>query len=146
MKRDLTAAGIVALVFVTFGLLVWPPWRDRLDIHDARSAISARLPTARLADGHHVDGGEGLLVHVARGRAAADVLVAIAESDNHGFEVLAAAEQRDERLWVDDAACKNWAVAYRPIRGTREQAYTLALTVESAVNDATPNGPRDCQG
>jgi hypothetical protein len=78
-------------------------------------------------------------MHVAR------AVVAIADSDDHGFEALEAAEQRDDPPSVDDAACKNWAVAYAAIRGTREQAVSVAIAVENAVNDATPNGPRDCQ-
>jgi hypothetical protein len=65
--------------------------------------------------------------------------------DGTVFEALHAAEQRDDRPWVDDAACKNWAVAYAAIRGTPEQAVSVAIAVENAVNDATPNGPRDCQ-
>jgi hypothetical protein len=148
MKRTdliVTSVTVVVLVFVLAVLVGWAPWSRQLTRDDAREAIREAAPWARIEDGPEVDGAKTLLVHVVDGGYNEDVLVAIASQQNGAFDPLKAAERASGRGWGGEAACKNFAVAYRTT-GKSGDGFGIDAHVERAITDATPDGSRDCQG
>ncbi|HEY6759055.1 MAG TPA: hypothetical protein VI318_06170 [Baekduia sp.] len=143
--RGRTVIAPVVVAVVVAAVVVLRP--DRLTVDKASEAIAKDVPAARVAAGPRVEGARLLVVHVARKGMAADVLVTVGDTASDPRDALLAAERRAGRGWGSEVSCKNYAVAYRFSRPDPDgDAYAMALPVESAVNRATPDGERDCQG